>query len=456
MKKFRLAIVALLAISLAAANTAMAKPQGKQGKQGNHKTGLENALDHVKNPKAREAIERAMEKQKLKEKEKEPAVKTDAQIVAADKAALTIGFNGSDTLTSVTQALNLPIAGKYGSAITWASSNTAVISNDGKTVVRPANQDVKVVLTATLKKNTATATATFEVTVKQQLTDAQIVAADKAALAIGFSGSNNAGFVTSPLTLPVKGASGSQIAWVSSAPAVISNDGKTVNRPAIGLGDAAVTLMATLTSNGVTDTKSFALVVKQQLNDTDKVAADKAALAIGFTTGDSASSVTSKLTLSAAGVNGSAISWVSSSPTVISHNGQTVTRPAAGQGDASVTLIATLTSNGVTDAKSFTVIVKQQLTDAEKVTADKSALQIGYSGTDTAASVTSKVTLPAVGANGSTIVWYSSNAAVIADNGTVVRPAAGTSDKTVTLTAIIVNNASVDTKAFTVTVKQLP
>jgi hypothetical protein len=104
----------------------------------------------------------------------------------------------------------------------------------------------------------------------------------------------------------------------------------------------------------------------------------------------------------------------------------------------------------------FTVVVKQQLTDAQKVAADKATLQIVFTGTDTAASVTSKLTLPAVGVNGSTIVWYSSNTAIIADNGTVIRPAAGTGDKTVTLSAVIISNAYVETKAFTVNVKQLP
>ncbi|MCD9023773.1 immunoglobulin-like domain-containing protein [Cohnella silvisoli] len=166
--------------------------------------------------------------------------------------------------------------------------------------------------------------------------------------------------------------------------------------------------------------------------------------------------MTAKLTLPTTGAYGSTIAWVSSSPTVISNDGKTVTRSSVGQGDVTVTLIATITSNSVSDVKLFTLVVKQQLTDAQKVAADKAALQIGYSGTDTAASVTAKLALPSVGANGSIIVWYCSNTTVIANRGTVIRPAAGTSDKKVTLTAIIVNNAVVNTRAFTITVKQLP
>jgi len=454
MKKVSLAIVSALALSLAVTGTAMAKPNGKNGQ---HKTGLENALDHaldhVKNPKAREAIKRAMERQNQKE---EDEAKTDQQIVTADKAALTIGFATGDTAASVTQALNLPSTGKNGSVITWKSGNTAVISDDGKTVVRPADADIKVVLTATIKKNAVIATKTFELTVKSRLTDAQTVAADKAALTIGFGGNDNASFVTSPLTLLSKGKNGSSITWVSSNPAIISNDGKTVNRPAIGQGDVAVTLIATISSNGVTDVKPFALIVKQQWTDAEKVAADKAALSIGFAQGDSAASVTTKLTLPATGMNGSAIAWVSNAPAIVSNDGKTVNRPAFGQGDATVTLTATIASNGVIDVKTFAIVVKQQLTDAQKVAADKAALSIGFSGTDTAAGVTAKLTLPTVGANGSSIVWYSSNTSVIADNGTVVRPAAGSGDKTITLSAIIVKDAVFETKVFNVTVKQLP
>ncbi|WP_123041428.1 immunoglobulin-like domain-containing protein [Cohnella candidum] len=389
MKKLHLALVSALALSLAGSGSALAKPPAekhqtnhsnkgqdkRQGKisvetvknddgnevksNGIKKTGLENALDHVKNPTARAAIQRAMERQKAKKEDQEKP-QTDQQIAAADAAKLQIGFAAGDTLNSVTQSLNLPATGKYGSTIVWTSSNTAVISSDGKTVVRPTDADVKIVLTAVVTKNGVSVTKTFELTVKVKFTDAQIVAADKAALAIGFSGQDTVTSVTYALSLPATGAQGSHIAWVSSDPGIISNDGKTVNRP---------------------------------LN---------------------------------------------------------------GQGDAVVTLTATLSSNGVTDTKAFTLIVKQQLTDAEKAAADKAALQFGFGGTDNASSVTLKLSLPSLGLNGSVILWYSSNPETVKSDGTVIRPAAGTGDKTATLTAVLVNNAAFDTKAFTVTVKQLP
>lgn len=82
-------------------------------------------------------------------------------------------------------------------------------------------------------------------------------------------------------------------------------------------------------------------------------------------------------------------------------------------------------------------------------------LTIGFSGTDTLTSVTNNLSLPNSGPNGSIIVWYSSNSSIITDSGKVNRPAAGSGDKTVTLSAIIITKTSVQIKPFTVTVKQL-
>ncbi|MGZ4134233.1 MAG: immunoglobulin-like domain-containing protein, partial [Tumebacillaceae bacterium] len=59
-------------------------------------------------------------------------VETDAEAVAAAQAVLTLG-NTSEVVSDLT----LPTTGADGTTITWASSNTAVVSNSGK-VTRPA------------------------------------------------------------------------------------------------------------------------------------------------------------------------------------------------------------------------------------------------------------------------------------------------------------------------------
>ncbi|OXM84562.1 family 43 glycosylhydrolase [Paenibacillus rigui] len=82
-----------------------------------------------------------------------------AQIVAAAKANLSIGK------TIVTGDIKLP-SSYNGTAITWQSSNTAYLGNDGK-VTRPAQgQPVAVVpLTATIAKGNVSANRTFTISI---------------------------------------------------------------------------------------------------------------------------------------------------------------------------------------------------------------------------------------------------------------------------------------------------
>jgi len=383
---------------------------------------------------------------------------SDAQVVAADKAVLAVTYQGQDSAANVTQPVKLPATGPNGSVITWISSNPAVLSNNGLTVNRPTNGqgDVTLTLTATIRSGSVTEVKVFTLTVKQLLTDAQRVAADKEALAVGFVTGDTASAVTSPVVLPVKGANGSSIVWVSGNTAILSSDGKTVNRPAAGTGDAGVVLTAIITYGGVSDVKVFPLTVKQQLTDAQKVAADASVLAITYGGTDTASSVTKPLTLPVKGINGSNITWLSGNPAVVSNDGKTVNRPAAGQGDVSVNLTAILSAGTYTETKTFTVIIKQQLTDAQRVAADQAALQPIYAPSDSAASVTKNLVLSTVAPNGSKVLWISSDISAIAANGTVIRPAAGKGDANVILTAVISSGGFAETKSFQLIVKQLP
>ena len=67
--------------------------------------------------------------------------------------------------------------------------------------------------------------------------------------------------VSSDLTLPTQGASGSSITWTSSNEAAITADGK-VTRPAAGENNVPVTLTATVSYGGTTMTKSFDITVE--------------------------------------------------------------------------------------------------------------------------------------------------------------------------------------------------
>ncbi|MBC8079494.1 MAG: hypothetical protein H7X86_04065, partial [Gorillibacterium sp.] len=311
---------------------------------------------------------------------------------------------------------------------------------------------------ATITSGTYVDTKMFEVIVKAQMSDAQRVATDKAALVIDFGGNDNMGSVTQAFDkLPTIGSLGSTITWFSSYPAVISNDGKTVNRPSGLTGDVKVILFATITNGTIADTKLFEVTVKAAFNDAQKVAADKAALAIGFNGVDTQTNVTRPVILPVKGAYGSTIQWYSLQPSVLSNDGKTLNRPGLGAGDVNVTLTAIITNGSISDTMTFTLIVKQQITDAQKVALDKAALDVIFNGTDYASYVTRGLTLRTTGVNGSSITWVSSDTSFISNDGkTVNRPAAGTSDKVIVLTAFIVSNSVTDMKSFTVTVKVLP
>lgn len=86
---------------------------------------------------------------------------SDKDAVEADKAWLDIA-----NPTDITSSIYLPAEGPNKTTITWASSNTAVVSSNG-TVTRPSGADESVILTATITKGTATAAKTFNLVVKK-------------------------------------------------------------------------------------------------------------------------------------------------------------------------------------------------------------------------------------------------------------------------------------------------
>ncbi|MDO8649926.1 MAG: hypothetical protein Q7K33_01280, partial [Candidatus Berkelbacteria bacterium] len=95
--------------------------------------------------------------------------------------------------------------------------------------------------------------------------------------------------------------------------------------------------------------------------DIASVAADKAALVDNSIKGANfaLSNITVALTnpLPSTGANGSIITWVSNTPSVVSNNGQTINRPAFASGNATVTITATITKGVVTDTKTFSLTV---------------------------------------------------------------------------------------------------
>lgn len=286
-------------------------------------------------------------------------VLSDEDAVTTDKLNTSIVYSGTDTSSGVKQNITLPVTGANGTTISWSSSNPAVVSNTG-VVTRPAytGSNVVLTLTATIVKNSASDTRIFTITVlKVAATDAQCVADDKAALTIGYGGSDNSSSVTQNILLLTSGSSGTAISWSNTS--VITNTG-VVTRPDYYAGNATIVLTATITKNSDSDTKVFTLtVIKKPQTDAQAVAEDLASLTIGYSAGDSESNVRQNLTLSTSGVCGSTISWSSTNTSIISNTGL-VNNPVWGSGDANIILTATGSKNGISGTKPFSLTVPQQ------------------------------------------------------------------------------------------------
>ncbi|GIM90723.1 family 43 glycosylhydrolase [Paractinoplanes toevensis] len=179
------------------------------------------------------------------------------------------------------------------------------------------------------------------------------------------------------------------------------------------------------------------------ITDSVRVAADRAALTLGDT-----SAVTTDLTLPATGaVYGSAITWSSSDPAVISDRG-VVTRQST---DSQVTLTATISSGDVKDTRAFPVTVPADLSDAAKATEAAAALTVANLD-----DVRGNLTLPATGRYQSRISWASADPAIITGTGEVHRPAAGSATRKVELTATVRVGSATTTRTLTATVPPLP
>ncbi|NLV17789.1 MAG: hypothetical protein GXY50_11390 [Syntrophomonadaceae bacterium] len=280
------------------------------------------------------------------------------------------------------------------------------------------------------------------------------------------SGSNaNAGLIVANMKLQEEDTiSGSPpivyyIDWSSSKPEYVATDGK-VTRPAFNVGDQVVFLTATIRKGAATDQKTFVVVVLAQTDpDISDVEGARAALTFDTIKGSNtaANNIVSNLNLGTIGANGTTISWTSNQPAYIATNG-TVTRPAQGSSDQVVTLTATITKGAASGTRTFNLTVKAMVdADAQAVADAKAALTFEtIKGSNTAENnIVSNLNLGTIGANGTTISWTSNQPAYIAANGTVIRPAQGSSDQAVTLTATITKGAASDTKTFTLTVKAM-
>ena len=157
--------------------------------------------------------------------------------------------------------------------------------------------------------------------------------------------------VSEDLTLPVSDADGKvSIAWSSDHEDIISNDG-TVTRPQTDK-DAEVTLTAIFTYGSAEIKKEYTVTVKREDTAADLEEAADALTLCTVTAED--------LNLPSEGEKGTAITWSSSDPEVMTDDGKIVSRPAAGEGNAVITLTASISKNDVEITKDFEVEVLEE------------------------------------------------------------------------------------------------
>lgn len=178
-----------------------------------------------------------------------------------------------------------------------------------------------------------------------------------------------------------------------------------------------------------------------EIPDEDKLASDEQSLDLG-----DLSQVTEDLILPKSGTYGSTIEWESSHPEIISAQGK-VTRPTSEQGTTIVELKALLTYGKASAEKVFPVTVLAHPNDEQTVQHDLEALKLGDLH-----SVIYNLKLPQKGEWGSTITWQSSHPQVVAADGKVIRPAVGSPEVNVTLTATVTSNQISVKKTFEITV----
>jgi len=206
---------------------------------------------------------------------------TDTEKVAAVLDGIDLG-----NVSAVSADLTLSTASVNGVAISWATSNSNVISSTGDVTIpnyTAGNQTVTLTVTATL--NDVVQTKTFTVTVTKEAVATFLA---RAGAAIIIDGADN---ITANFNLPATSL-GAAVTWVSSNPTIASIattavDGHyvvTVTRPQSDDGgvNTSITLTATVSIDSQTATVDKSVLVKAEAGSVHVTTiAEGLALALG-------------------------------------------------------------------------------------------------------------------------------------------------------------------------------
>ncbi|NLW79442.1 MAG: hypothetical protein GXY32_08545 [Ruminococcaceae bacterium] len=227
---------------------------------------------------------------------------------------------------------------------------------------------------------------------------------DKAALTHdAIKGANpDASNVTSNLSLPATGSNGSSITWTSSHPNVVDATG-VVTPPPAGQPDVQVTLTATITNGGATETVSITLTVKAQGPAITgvKLAQSSIRLAKGQT------ATIGAVVYYSDGSTGKALTWKSSNEKVATvKNGKITAKSVKKNSTATITATA---ENGQSTKVKVTVLKSSaKAVKPTKVTISgaKKTLKVGKTAQ-------LKVKVSPSTATGAAVTWKSSKTSVL-------------------------------------------
>lgn len=343
--------------------------------------------------------------------------------------------------------LTLPTTGERNTVITWESSNEYVISVDGS--VTRDDVDTQVTLTAFVRYNTYEYKKAFKFVVPRN--EQQKMAQDE--LMFNKPDFDN---VTEDFFIPSVGAkNGSKITWYSNNSSVIKIEDNMarVTRPNYSAGhDGEVRLTAVYELNFDKKEYQYDIIVKRL--DSDETVLNRAYnnLTIKSICSEDPDAITKNLSLLKKLNEGVICSWKSDNTAVIDNNGNVI-NPIGVQGKIPVTLTATLSKGmAVPMEKVFNLqVVPFENTD-QLLQKEKERLTFNKLSNERIDEVTKDLKLPNSGVYGAEITWSSADKSVVSDNGIVMRPPYGETDKIVKLTATFSYNGSTATKEFLITV----
>ena len=374
---------------------------------------------------------------------------TDASKVSdIVKYYLTDTFISDESLNAVTKNLNTLPTEYEGAKITWSSSDTTVVSNDGK-VTRPEMDadDSEVTLTVTVDINGETSNGVFGITVLAPLSDTAKLKLAAAALTDNKLTNEEINKITQNLTLPRKGLYDTTItwSWASGDETAIDNEGNVTR----GEADAFVQLKATFELNGETFDKVFSFNVLMS----ETAAAQQDAELISEIPEETDTDF--ELPVSGA-KHSSGIEWTSSDSAITIEDGYAiVTRPANTAEDKTVTLTATVTYGGASVTENFFVKVLKMPADAELISAALGNITWDSISPDLQTDVRSNLSLIKDCGDGVVAQW-SCTPGLIDENGIVTRPAFGTADVDAELTVTVSAEGTEiepQSKTFPITIK---